>query len=745
MKKMLLLPAGQVPKYLFLQIFLLLAIFLPGLTPVAAQSGPTIIHIPAWAYPGEITLDSLTLVTQPLPVDSSYLIQAGPELMGFSYGDQIFGVCDGEYNVLRLERIRSYIDWNTFDVNAPTVDLPLLDLDNDGKVGDGYDVALSNDSVWLVQNGQLTTALAPRTNGIYLYVQNAWINTDLWVYGRVFVDSLANCTLDPSEHAISGWAVKIVGQGTGTVYTTKTDPLGWYYMAVCSEDNVVEVGLDVPFNYGNICPSVHTVTLTSGAGVVQNIPVKLEGRCPLMSIDLGTIRIRPCFPGGYTVSYCNLSDQIIPGAHVEVTLDPALTYTSSSIPGWHVVNNTYDFLVGDLPPGDCGSFKLVFATSCDLPPEGGTIHCSEAHIFPDSVCVGNSGWSGASLQASAVCDGDSVRLSLANIGTAPMAAPLDFVIVEDLVMYMQAPFQLNAGQTSTVATVANSATWRIEAPQETAHPWGGIVSAFVEGCGGLQLPGAGLAFSLDNPNPFEAVDCALSIGSYDPNDKQAIPIGYGPERYIKPNTEMEYKIRFQNTGTDTAYTVVVLDTLSPNLNAASIVPGAASHHYDFAVLAGNVLRFRFDGINLPDSTANLDASQGFFKYRVRQQPDLPDYTPIWNQAAIYFDHNAPVMTNETFHQVKLNFIEVSAVEMPGDAGMLQVMPNPATSDVRVEWPKTDGDAWLMLTDALGRTMRTARVSGNSYRFERAGLGAGVYYLTIQTDAGLVYAGRVAFK
>ncbi len=744
MKKMLLLPGGQIPTYRFLKFFILAALFLSGASRITAQTGPTIIHIPAWSYPGEINLDSTTFYTPPLLVDSSYVVQAGPELIGISYQDQVLQVCE-DTEMWRLERIRSFIDWNTYDVNAPNVELPLLDIDNDGKVGDGYDVALGNDSIRLVENGLPTRALGPHTNGLYQYVQNAWINTELLVYGRVFVDSLVNCTLDAGEQTINRWTVKIIGQGSGTVYTTKTNAQGWYFMAVCPEDDVVEVSLDVPFNYGNICPTVHTVTLSPGTCVEQNIPVALNSRCPLMSVDLGNTHIRPCFPGGYQVLYCNLSDQTIPDAHVEITLDPALTYTNSTIPGGHLFGNTYGFLLGDIAPGYCGTFTVVFNVSCELPPQGGSTLCSSAHIFPDSVCITNGGWSGASLQASAVCDGDSVRLAMKNVGTAPMSAPLDFVIVEDLVMYMQSPFQLNTGESTTVATVANSATWRIEAPQESAHPWGGTVSAFVEGCGGINEPGLGLAFALDSPNPFESYDCTVTTSSYDPNDKQAVPIGYGAERYIKPNTELEYKIRFQNTGTDTAFNIVILDTLSTNLDAASIVPGASSHHYDFDLLPGNVLRFQFDNINLLDSTTNLDASQGFFKYRVRQLADLPDYSQIWNRAAIYFDYNPPVMTNYTYHQVKRDFLEISAVETPGNVGKLRIFPNPVAGEARLEWPTTDGDAWFVLTDALGRTLRTVHTNGSSYRFERAGLGAGLYYFTIRTDAGQVYAGKVTLK
>ncbi|MBL8964476.1 MAG: aldehyde dehydrogenase, partial [Phycisphaerae bacterium] len=49
--------------------------------------------------------------------------------------------------------------------------------------------------------------------------------------------------------------------------------------------------------------------------------------------------------------------------------------------------------------------------------------------------------------------------------------------------------------------------------------------------------------------------CLPNIGAYDPNDKQAVPVGYGPEHFIRAGDPLHYQIRFQNTGTDTAFTV----------------------------------------------------------------------------------------------------------------------------------------------------------------------------------------------
>ncbi|MEL6141909.1 MAG: hypothetical protein AAFU67_09855, partial [Bacteroidota bacterium] len=58
------------------------------------------------------------------------------------------------------------------------------------------------------------------------------------------------------------------------------------------------------------------------------------------------------------------------------------------------------------------------------------------------------------------------------------------------------------------------------------------------------------------------VACVENGGSYDPNAKVAYPTGYGERHYIEEGTKLTYDIYFQNTGTDTAFTVIIRDTLA---------------------------------------------------------------------------------------------------------------------------------------------------------------------------------------
>jgi uncharacterized repeat protein (TIGR01451 family) len=161
------------------------------------------------------------------------------------------------------------------------------------------------------------------------------------------------------------------------------------------------------------------------------------------------------------------------------------------------------------------------------------------------------------------------------------------------------------------------------------------------------------------------------VGSYDPNSKEVYPRGDIYPDFITNNEELEYVINFQNTGTDTAFTVILIDTLSANLDISSFRLVSASH--DVVVnLYDNVLWFRFNHINLVDSVMNEALSHGFVKFIINPLPTLTIGDVIENNAAIYFDYNAPVITNTTVTEV-INF---SGCQPKNITGHCTVYPNP---------------------------------------------------------------------
>ncbi len=137
----------------------------------------------------------------------------------------------------------------------------------------------------------------------------------------------------------------------------------------------------------------------------------------------------------------------------------------------------------------------------------------------------------------------------------------------------------------------------------------------------------------------------IAGGSFDPNDKTVEPAGKITNEDVINEDSLTYTIRFQNTGTDTAFTVRILDTLSSMLNLETIELLGSSHEFSFSMDENGIAEWIFDNILLPDSTTNEPLSHGFLSYRVKPKTTLVVGDSIKNTAHIYFDFNEPVATN----------------------------------------------------------------------------------------------------
>lgn len=691
-------------------------------------------HCPAWRFPGETVSDSM-IVSEGV----GYLLVS-------SFSDVFFTAACAPTEVVKNEFTWSVINWFGAPSGLPTLVLPALDLDNDGQIGDAYDVIAIGDSIYLKENGLPTIALGPRAEQYeYLQVRRYNFNDDPAnkLKGFVFQDTSLNCTFDAGEPGLGNWKVQAVGQQTGRVYTTFSGPGGVFTMFICAPDTVVSLSLDVPFNYGNGCPTTYEIDIEPGFPTLHGIPVHLDENCPTLSVDIATSRLRPCFEDSYFVNYCNLSDETITGVYLEVSLDSLVEMLNSSLPATDLGNNRWKFDIDTLVAGECGLLEIEFLLDCDAPV--GMTHCSEAAIFPDTICGENFGlWAGSDLLATATCDGDSIRFSIKNTGAA-MMQPREFVVVEDLIMYMKAPVTLGPGEVKTLAFPADGSFWRVQIPQESGHPFGGTASAFVENCNGFSQPGLPLMYSNNEGSSFLSQFCQENVASFDPNDKLAFPLGYGPDHLIEANTDLEFQIRFQNTGTAPAEKVVVLDTLEATLDAQSVRPGAGSHPFSFEILTGNVLRFSFNDIQLVPKTVDEPASQGFVKFRVSQKADNPVGTLIENRAGIFFDFNAPIITNATAHRIGHNFIASKIDEPRSQFGEVQVWPNPTGETAWLELPVATSNGLFRLTDSTGKMVGEQSFSGKRLQFEAENRLPGLYFFKITTAEGRLFSGKIMLK
>lgn len=556
------------------------------------------------------------------------------------------------------------------------------------------------------------------------------------ISGRVFLDSIANCIPDAPETGVNLFQVAIVKLPGNQETRVLPDADGHYAINVVANgaDELIEVRLMLPNGIGSACPTVLAISPTGAqTSFVQDFGLQSLPTCYLNQVTISTDNLRRCFGNNrYYVQYCNLGFDTSPNTTIEVQLDSLVSLISATLPYTTGPDNTYTFALGDLPRFTCGTITLTAQVSCAA-TLGQTL-CAEATIFPHTSCD-QTNWAGPYIETSALCDGDSVLLQIRNSGAQDMSTPENYIVVEDIIMRSAGSFMLDAGDSLVLKVPANGATWRVEAGQVDGYPENDNPSAALESCGGLNTPGLINAFPLNDDMLYTDIDCNVVTGSYDPNDKSAVPTGYGPAHIIRENTDLEYKIRFQNTGTDTAFLVVIRDTLSPLLDASSLEAGASSHPYRLDVYEGGILHFVFENILLPDSNVNEAASHGFVKYRIAQKRDLAVGSVIENKAAIYFDFNDPVVTNTVFHTVGGPMV-LSATPLHTRAAQVKVQPTPfehtAVLEISGYTPK---EGLLRLYSLDGRLVQQRFFEGNRTQIQRNGLVTGTYFFQI-TDRGM---------
>lgn len=214
--------------------------------------------------------------------------------------------------------------------------------------------------------------------------------------------------------------------------------------------------------------------------------------------------------------------------------------------------------------------------------------------------------------------------------------------------------------------------------------------------------------------------------------KEVAPRGNGPQGYIAKNTPMTYTIHFQNTGTASATNITIVDTLASNLEANSLHLISSTHNV-LVYQDGSLVKFRFNNINLPDSNSDYYGSMGSVTYGILPKRDLPGGTKITNKAGIYFDYNAPIVTNTTLNTIE-NSIKIEELNTNGTN--YKVYPNPTHTLLNVQTDNTTNNFETVLIDVLGRVVNTQKSQNGKVEMNTNQLINGIYFLKI-TKNGVI--------
>ena len=223
--------------------------------------------------------------------------------------------------------------------------------------------------------------------------------------------------------------------------------------------------------------------------------------------------------------------------------------------------------------------------------------------------------------------------------------------------------------------------------------------------------------------------CSTVTCSFDPNEKEALPHGLYDQHYTIKKDALEYIIRFQNLGNDTAFNIIVKDTLSPKLNFSSFEVIGYSHPLTASINSKGIAEFRFTNIKLPNDEVNEPGSHGFVRYKMQPKQGLPDATKINNSAQIYFDFNAPIFTNNVFNTLvdSLNFIGINETNLIQNG--IAIYPNPASDKLTISFRSKESRSYDII-DITGRIVSTGKLSENNSVLNVFQLIPSIYFIRI---------------
>jgi len=639
----------------------------------------------------------------------------------------------------------------------------LIKLDADGhliwqKCMGGYD----HETIYEIINTSYDNyTFIARTTSEDNDINNNHGSHDFWVVnfseekitGKVFYDFNENCIQDSMETNLQ-YQTLIIEPGSHVVQTNQSgiyslDNLdlepGNYSVFIDTTNSIWQPTCQTSQTFEITDPDIFTSAPDFGVTSIINCSdPKIEIYMPIMRSGFSNQKIY------VKVINNNTATTVLDSAYVLIDLPNLITINDADIP-FSVNENIYRFELGNIFPGQ----NIEFTANAKVSSNAmfGQTLCLEANLYPVDSCIFvnetnsydtnggvslcNEPWDKSSLSVDGICSNDSVVFTVLNAGSGDMVCYSPVRVYIDGELFLLDSIRLNSDQSRIFSFKGTGQTWRLEADQHPLHPGNSHPNAVIELCGDLTnwTPNLVTIQYLDNADPITDIYCGTVTGSFDPNDKTGYPTGIGSFHFIKQNQQIQYKIRFQNTGNDTAFNIVIRDTLDINLNLLTVKSGISSHESKFKISENRVLEWTFENILLPDSTTNEPESHGFVTFSVDMIPNLDYGSVILNKAEIYFDYNQPITTNQTIHTL-FDFSSEFVYPYPfiSTENKIELYPNPASSFVSVIYPELTDIAQLHIYNTWGKKLYQIEIEKGSvgYNLSLKDYPDGLYFVVLQT-------------
>lgn len=320
-------------------------------------------------------------------------------------------------------------------------------------------------------------------------------------------------------------------------------------------------------------------------------------------------------------------------------------------------------------------------------------------------------------------------LMVRNTGTLPFSGTLTLNIPQDSLTYISSDYDPSLIESTSVSweiqdllpfnKINISTTFRLNSPMDTPPLTGGE---------NIQL-----CVELNDGDQYQNNICVsdFSVNSFDPNDKTYLGKDTITIDKIEELDKLTYLIRFENTGSAEAINIVISDALDNTF----IIPSSirildASHDVKLEMGRNNVANFIFPNIYLPFESG---FNRGYVLFSVEtRNGDISVNDQINNSAAIYFDFNFPIITNEASIWI-IDEVSSTITTTNLSINSIKIFPNPSTGDFTIESETNQNIIekidWV---DMNGKTQRIDNINSQNFKFSKTDLIPGVYSLRITT-------------
>ncbi|WP_162127565.1 DUF7619 domain-containing protein [Flavobacterium phycosphaerae] len=341
----------------------------------------------------------------------------------------------------------------------------------------------------------------------------------------------------------------------------------------------------------------------------------------------------------------------------------------------------------------------------------GTHNDLEVFLIPLNVCR-----PGFDVRYKIVCK---------NKGTNSQSGSVTLNFDDAILDYISATPALNSQMTNNLSwNFINLAPFESREIQLTLHLNGPTEVPSVDGGSILNYTTTISGLTDETPDDNVAIFNQKAVNSYDPNDKTCLE-----GAVISPSVVGEYVhyfIRFENTGTANAVNIVLKDIIdSTKFDINSLLPINGSHNFVTRIVNTNKVEFIFENINLPFDDANND---GYVAFKIKTKPTLIVGDTFSNTANIYFDYNAPIVTNTAITTVTT----LGTTDFDFNT-LFSLSPVPAKNELTITSKQSVTISSISIYNMLGQLVEVVTNPANT--IDVTNLKAGNYFIKIISDKG----------